>query len=474
MEAAAATAASPSSSSPVVGEGSSTSARSPEVMSEEGREEEDLGGGVDEVPEFVRQRTSTPSSYRVVPIPPRRMAALTAPEDLPGDDTLSCVIVILTFWFFVSMTLIMGIFGSEDLQIGPYSSILLNPNPIFVSYLKMEASEMKAAPVVYGFYKRPPLDVTKIWSRSLSTSVRPDTHKEWVHYLNKGSQVNISYNVLSSSSLILVIAKGIEGLAEWVEDPLYPDSALSWNVIRGNGTIIQDILKSYDYYVAIGNFNSEDVEVGLHFSIRSTMYDITDSYYKCNLTCGLCSFKILFPEGNVGVLTTPGPNEGAGSEVYVKLSYEPRWMTYFLGIGGMTSIMLWAFNFFNSIRRSNEDMLENQSRNMGPERAPLLPQKDDDLSSLGSSYDSGSQNGEDYQDFLEEGYCDGGSGGGGGKKYHPGQLCVICCDAPKDCFFIPCGHCASCFECGVRIAEVAGTCPICRRRMKKVRRIYNV
>ena len=28
-----------------------------------------------------------------------------------------------------------------------------------------------------------------------------------------------------------------------------------------------------------------------------------------------------------------GHVQGAGNEVYVKLSYEPRWMTYFLGIG---------------------------------------------------------------------------------------------------------------------------------------------
>uniref|UniRef100_A0A7C9EXS0 RING-type domain-containing protein n=1 Tax=Opuntia streptacantha TaxID=393608 RepID=A0A7C9EXS0_OPUST len=473
MDGPAAISSSPSSSSAVVDVGPSTSARSPEVMSEEEREEEDAGGGVEQVPEFVRRQTSTSASYRVVPMPPRRMEASTAPEDLAADDTLSCVIVILTFWFFVSMTLIMGIFGSEDLQIGPYSSILLKPNPLFVSSLKMESSEMKVAPVVYGFYKPPPLDVTKIWSWSLSTSVRPDTHKEWVHYLNEGSQINISYSVPSSSSLIIVIAKGIEGLAEWVEDPLYPDSALSWNVIRGNGTIRQDILKSYDYYVAIGNFNSEDVEVGVNLSIRSTVYDITGSYYMCNLTRRLCNFKILFPEGNQGVLTTPGPTEGAGNEVYVKLSYEPRWMTYFLGIGGMTSIMLWGFNCLNRIRRNNEDTLENQLRNVGPERAPLLPQKDDDLSSLGSSYDSGSQSGEEYQDLLE-GPCDGRPGGEGGKKYQPRQLCVICYDAPKDCFFIPCGHCASCFDCGVRVAEVAGTCPICRRRMKKVRRIYNV
>lgn len=30
------------------------------------------------------------------------------------------------------------------------------------------------------------------------------------------------------------------------------------------------------------------------------------------------------------------------------------------------------------------------------------------------------------------------------------QVCSICLDAPKDCFFDPCGHCCTCYSCGVR------------------------
>ncbi|KMT12328.1 hypothetical protein BVRB_5g102700 [Beta vulgaris subsp. vulgaris] len=443
-----------SSISPATDDGPSTSStmssggpsRSPEVVWSEN------------TPELVHQQSSM--SYRVRH-PQRRMPSSAVIEDPPADDSLSCVIVILTFWFFVSMTLIMGIFGSENLQVGPCSSILLRPNPLFVHTLKVETSKsMNVAPVLYGLYKTPPLDITKMWSESVNTSIKTESHKEWIYFLNKGSQINISYNIESSSSLLLIVAKGIEGLAGWLEDPSYPDSSLSWNVIHGSGSIRQDISRSYDYYVAVGNLNTEEVEVKLNFSIKSSMHDIEDSYYKCNLTRGWCNLKIPFPGGIAALLTTPGPIEGTGSNRgAVKLSYEPRWMTYFLGIGGLTSIMLWTFNYLNRVRRNMEDTAENQSGDLGPERAPLLSQKDDEVSSLGSSYDSGSQNDEETQEDLEEG-CR--------------RLCVICFDAPKDCFFIPCGHCASCFTCGIRIAEAAGTCPICRRKMKKVRRIYTV
>ena len=30
------------------------------------------------------------------------------------------------------------------------------------------------------------------------------------------------------------------------------------------------------------------------------------------------------------------------------------------------------------------------------------------------------------------------------------QLCTICLDAPKDCFFDPCGHRCTCYSCGRR------------------------
>ncbi|KFK22532.1 hypothetical protein AALP_AAs66306U000100 [Arabis alpina] len=51
---------------------------------------------------------------------------------------------------------------------------------------------------------------------------------------------------------------------------------------------------------------------------------------------------------------------------------------------------------------------------------------------------------------------------------------AICFDAPRDCFFLPCGHCVSCYQCGTKIAEASGSCPICRRKLKKVKRIFRM
>ncbi|KAL6133070.1 hypothetical protein ACLB2K_065307 [Fragaria x ananassa] len=384
------------------------------------------------------------------------------------DDTWSCIIVLLTFWFFVSMTLILGVYGSETLELGPDTSILLQPNPIFVQSMKVEELNItRPGPVLYGFYDIPPLSTVANWSETHNATVPADFHKEWIYYLNKGSQISISYSVSSpSTSIFLIIAQGKEGLVQWLEEPTYPNTTLSWNLVHGSGKIRQDISTSYSYYISVGNMNYEDVEVQLNFTVNALLYDTSEAYYKCTFTDTSCKLKVLFPSGNVGVLTSPGPEQNIDNQ-YVKFSYGPRWATYIIGIGAMTILMLLAFNFLNKFRCNNEDGIRVQHTEFRPERAPLLSYKDDDQSSWGSSYDSASNDEGDLEDLMTAGSLDGESN-------NTRRLCAICFDAPRDCFFLPCGHCAACFDCATRIAEAAATCPICRRNIKKVRKIFTV
>lgn len=53
-----------------------------------------------------------------------------------------------------------------------------------------------------------------------------------------------------------------------------------------------------------------------------------------------------------------------------------------------------------------------------------------------------------------------------------GKICAICYDAPRNCFFVPCGHCATCNGCARRIMDEENkVCPICRRLIRKVRKL---
>lgn len=111
--------------------------------------------------------------------------------------------------------------------------------------------------------------------------------------------------------------------------------------------------------------------------------------------------------------------------------------------------MFLAFNCLNKLHTNHINGSRSQTVNLMSERTPLLTDKDDDMSSWGSSYDSASHDEETLEDKLATHFQgklleDTQSNNG----HH--QLCVICSNAPKDCFFLPCGHCAACFTCGTR------------------------
>lgn len=166
--------------------------------------------------------------------------------------------------------------------------------------------------------------------------------------------------------------------------------------------------------------------------------------------------------------------DSPSNEWYVKMSYGPRWATYVVGIGiflfsfkpftygdnmliclflplaAMTVLMLAAFHFLNKFRCIHEEGTGVQNGEVDPGRAPLLSYKDDDLSSWGSSYDSVSNDEEDLEDLLALGSLEGKSSRDGENGNNTRRLCAICFDAPRDCFFLPCGHCVSCFACGTR------------------------
>ncbi|KAJ4979400.1 hypothetical protein NE237_010180 [Protea cynaroides] len=432
--------------------------------------EEENHNDQEQSPELQQQRTNI--SYRV------NISISDVPTTETRDDAWSCLVVLITFWVFSSMTLILGFYGAANLELSPNYSRLVQVNSIFVQDIRVQevANDPKPGPILYGFYELPSLDVETSWSETRNLSIPSNTHEAFIYFLNEGSEVNISYSVKSQSSspLSLVIAKGKESLIEWLEDPSYPNTTLSWNIIHGNGVIQQKIFKSSNYYVAVGNLNSEEVEVQLNLSIQALLYNTTDAYYKCSVFQGLCSLKLYLLGTNVAVLTSPDPGQGIDENWYIKLSYGPRWITYFVGSGVMSVLILFAYKMCNKFHSTTGDGTGFQTDDMVSERAPLLSQKDDDLSSWGSSYDSNSHEEEDLEEWHAASSLDTKSLKDGGNNNNPRRLCAICFDAPRDCFFLPCGHCAACFTCGTRIAEEAGTCSTCHRKVKKVRRIFTV
>ncbi|CAH8325657.1 unnamed protein product [Eruca vesicaria subsp. sativa] len=388
-----------------------------------------------------------------------------------GDEQrVSCFAVVIIFWFFVSMAMIVGVYGPRNVCIGPNSSVLIEPNTIFVKSIKVkELDDLKSGLELFGFYTSPPLDVVVNWSESRLVSVSHNSYKEWPYYLNQGASLSISYNVKPEGrSARLVVDEGTASY-QLLEKHASQDTALSWNLIQGSGMIDVKISKSSSYYVAVANSNMKDVEVvELDIGVKAILYDTKQSFYKCTFSNGECTFNTMSLFGNSIVLTSPAPRQKTSvkeedeEEWYIRFSYQPRWTSYVIGTGLVTCFMLVAIQLWKRLQCNGEerDQTENDSAS-----TRLLINKDEDGSSMGSSNESFAADDADLEDFI---------GNEGEASNSSRRLCAICFDAKRDCFFLPCGHCVSCYQCGTKIAEASGSCPVCRRKMKKVKRIYTV
>ncbi|XP_061949473.1 uncharacterized protein LOC133672917 isoform X2 [Populus nigra] len=80
---------------------------------------------------------------------------------------------------------------------------------------------------------------------------------------------------------------------------------------------------------------------------------------------------------------------------------------------------------------------------------------------------------------LESGNCSTSSSSssdgknGSSEELYDGKICVICYDEERNCFYVPCGHCATCYVCAQRIFNSENkVCPVCRRFIGKIRKLF--
>ncbi|CAH2058841.1 unnamed protein product [Thlaspi arvense] len=356
----------------------------------------------------------------------------------------------------VATMMIMGYYRPHHVLMGPSSSLLMEPSPIFVQSVKVkDLDDSKSGLELFGFYKTPSLDAVVNWSESRSVSVPHRSFKAWPFYLNEGASLNISYTVKPEDRPVRLVVKQGKASESLLQEPVY-DTALSWNVVRGSGKVEVKISSSSSYYVAVANSKLKDIEVELDIAVRAVLYDSKDPFYKCTFSNGECTFDAMSLSGTSIVLTSPVPKQGApveDGEWFIQLSYQPRWMAYVIITGFLCCFALLVIQLMNWLWLKLERALTD---NDSPRR-PLLANKDDDGSSMGSSNES----------FVDDADLEDLSGNGV-------EDCIMCFEARRDCFFLPCGHCVTCYECGTMIEDVTGVCPMCRKKIKKVKRIYTV
>ncbi|XP_010517109.1 PREDICTED: uncharacterized protein LOC104792618 [Camelina sativa] len=357
-----------------------------------------------------------------------------------GEFKIYCFGLAIALWFSAPVLLMESICGSENVWLGPNSSLLIRPSSRFVQSIEVkELDYSKPGLMLYGFYGSPSLSSVVNWSEYRVLPLSQDMYKSWRYFLNRGTRFNVTYKVEPQGSAVqLVVEEGKRVRSHSSLDK----TASSRHLIQGSGMITLAISRSSDYYITVANLKRKDVEVELTIDVRAVMYDTKQSSYNCTFGNGECIFKLsaMSLVGSSIVVTSPGLSQGVSieDEWYISISYQHRWVTYIIATGLVFCFILVATQCCGG---------EGDPTDYDSPRTPLLADKDDD-GSLSTNLEGNDE------EAGKESRC----------------VCIICYDAPRDCFFLPCGHCVSCFQCGTKIKKAGGRCPICRKRMMKVKR----
>ncbi|XP_010505439.1 PREDICTED: uncharacterized protein LOC104782256 [Camelina sativa] len=291
-----------------------------------------------------------------------------------------CFGLVMVLFMFGSVVLIEGVYGSQNIWLGPNSSILVEPSSIFVQSIKVKELDYSKPGIQFcGFYGSPPLNRLVNWSESRVLPVLShDSYKSWPYYFNRGTFVNITYTVKPEGSAVeLVVEEGTQGISSSSlnEIAFRRDFAWSWNLIQGSGMIQLEISKSSGYSLAVANLKkSKDVEVELTIDVRAVLYDTKQSLYNCTFSNGECTFKLnaMSLARKSVVVTSTAPSQGVSidDEWCISISYEHRWIAYVIGTGLVICFMLVATQCCGGERHLTE--------NNDSAKIPLLAHKVDD------------------------------------------------------------------------------------------------
>ncbi|XP_065846926.1 E3 ubiquitin-protein ligase APD2-like [Euphorbia lathyris] len=363
-----------------------------------------------------------------------------------------------TLWICVSVSLRYGYYADRHMLLGPSSSRLMDASSLFVQQVQVRDDDKKGV-FLYGFSEKPQLTFETNWTASDYLIVAPYSRKGFALWLNKGSRIGMKWETQTSilNQLQMVLIKG-----ERKYETLLPGlttSPASLNLSKPlNGKEAEYLVEEDDkYYLGLINTNPRSIIIKIALNITSKMHDLSKANNMCSTKEGSCRLMLPFPKTQFVVLTTPDNGDTGGW--YIELSFVARVITYIAILGFIIVIILLILRYLGAC--DSETYIEETTAGSAIarhvlERQPMLPDKP-----TRSTYGT---NEEDDGD---------GSSSSSSEELYDAKLCVICYDEQRNCFFVPCGHCATCYDCAQRIMDgETKFCPICRRLIHKVRRLF--
>ncbi|CAM6038561.1 unnamed protein product [Sphagnum compactum] len=337
--------------------------------------------------------------------------------------------------------MLISLYGSQVLEMGLFYSRVLKASPLLVKEIKVH-NLGDPGPVVTPFARHPGYGHPFNSDEKFNVTVNPQFHQA-------RSSFTLIYNVKDSQEDSLVLA-----------------------IVRGRGSLNFTVTEFDDYYVAFGNLNPHEMKISFPLKMHCMIYSVQDAESKCSLVnVNVCWVPLSLSKSKRVLISVPDKKQlfeafligwnglcvifvdshccgRVSVDVWkVKVSYIPHWITYFI---------LWSLE------------LRKQARQVSTSQQQVHPltsgEGNESLENLARESQSA-----DFSPALGSENFQGGHG-----EQSLEQLCTVCLDAPNDSFFDTCGHCCTCYSCGMRIrnGEIA-RCPICQENVLAVRRIYD-
>ncbi|KAE8683329.1 RING/U-box superfamily protein isoform 3 [Hibiscus syriacus] len=302
-----------------------------------------------------------------------------------------------------------------------------NPPPI--TNLKVRDENGRGV-LVYGFSEEPELNKEANWSYSSYLTVESYYRKGYSLWLNKGSKICMRWTTQTSRSsdqTEVVLVKGRIG-----EDTLLPKTTIPFFALFLNEPVTGEeaeytIDEDGIYSVGVINSNPRTTKMTLNITVTAMVYDVTKATSVCSTRNGSCFLDLHFPNTHYVVVSTPDHSDVDGR--YVKLTYDSRDVSY-IGLLGLFIIMMLL------LLKAQESCHSEFDRRMMTD--PILAKKPvrTNDTSADEDNDDGSRSSSSSSADLND-----------------AKLCIICYEDQHNCFFVPCGHSATCYECAKRFAK---------------------
>ncbi|XP_057428038.1 E3 ubiquitin-protein ligase APD1-like isoform X2 [Lotus japonicus] len=361
-----------------------------------------------------------------------------------------------------SASLMYGYYGDSRLLLGPSSSRLVKANSVLVDRIEV-TSEYSNDLLLYGFHERPELSSQANWSTSKFLDVSAYSRKGISLWLNKGSTIRMRWEAQASSISQLegIVIKGDRKFEE-----LQPELKLLLDAIDYSETIngkeAEYIIEEDDrYHIGILNMNARSIILTMNINVSAKVYDTTKAKNMCSTVNGSCRLRLFFPITNYVILTAP-ENGGDGGWV-IEVSFMARIIAYVALLGLFMIVIFLTLKCLGVLDggHHNTNVIVDPYGTTSNVLAAQETTETEPLTCVQTNTEIKIQKEESDTSSVSS------------EELYDEKLCVICYDEQRNCFFVPCGHCATCYDCAQRIVDgETKVCPVCRRLIHKVRRLF--